>query len=122
MTTDKKKLREQYKESRPLMGCFSLICDATDDMFIGWATDLKSARNSLLFRLSIGSLLHEPEVQQLYTLYGGDSFSFSVLEELFYDKEDTSKDYQKDLEILTELYLEKYPEAKEIQVWKYPRH
>ncbi len=122
MTIDKKMLRDQYKDSKPPMGCFSLTCEATGDMFIGWATDLKSAKNSLLFRLSLGSLLHEPRVQQLHTLYGADAFSFSILEELSHDKGHASNDYQKDLEVLTELYLEKYPDAKEIQVWKYPRH
>ncbi|HKL58854.1 MAG TPA: GIY-YIG nuclease family protein [Sphaerochaeta sp.] len=122
MAIDKKKLREQYKQSKPPMGCFSLLCDATDTMYIGWATNLESAKNSLLFRLSIGGMLNEPEVQQAYTKYGGEHFSFSVLEELPYDKDDEGKDYKDDLSVLTEFYLEKYPEAKEIQVWKYPQH
>ncbi len=122
MKIDKKKLREQYKESKPPMGCFALRCDVTEDLFIGWATNLESAKNSILFRLSIGGLLNEPEVQQLYTLHGGEQFSFSVLEELPYDKHDQSKDYKDDLKVLAAIYLEKYPEAKEIQVWKYPQH
>lgn len=122
MAIDKKKLREQYKESKPPMGCFGLLCDATDDMFIGWATNLESAKNSMLFRLSIGGMLNEPFLQQVYTQHGGEHFSFSVLEELAYDKDDETKDYKDDLSVLTEFYLEKYPEAKEIQVWKYPQH
>lgn len=122
MAIDKKKIREQYKQSKPPMGCFSLLCDATDDMFIGWATNLESAKNSMLFRLSIGGMLNEPFLQALFTEHGGETFSFSVLEQLPYDKDDESKDYKDDLAFLTALYLEKYPEAKEIQVWKYPQH
>jgi len=122
MAIDKKKLRQQYKESKPPMGCFALICDTTSDMFIGWATNLESAKNSLLFRLSIDGLLNESELQQLYNLHGSEHFSFSVLVELSYDKNDETKDYKDDLAILTALYLDKYPEAKEIQVWKYPQH
>ena len=122
MAIDKKKLRAAYKESKPSMGCFALRCDTTSDLFIGWATNLESAKNSLLFRLSLGSMLNESELQQLYSLQGGEHFSFSVLEELPYDKNDETKDYKEDLAVLTTLYLEKYPEAKEIQVWKYPQH
>ena len=122
MAIDKKKLREAYKESKTPMGCFALTCDTTHDMFIGWATNLESAKNSMLFRLSIGGMLNEPELQKLYTKYGGEHFSFSVLEELPYDKDDMGKDYKDDLVVLTSIYLEKYPEAKEIQVWKYPQH
>lgn len=122
MSIDKKRLRQEYNEMRPPMGCFSLRCEATDDVFIGWATNLKNAKNSLLFRLSVGSLLHMPELQQLYTEHGSEKFSFTVLEELHYDKNDETRDYKEDLAILTEIYLEKNPEAKEIQVWKYPQH
>ena len=63
-----------------------------------------------------------PELQQLYTEHGSEKFSFTVLEELHYDKNDETRDYKEDLAILTEIYLEKNPEAKEIQVWKYPQH
>ena len=122
MAVDKKKLRDQYKESKPPMGCFALKCTATNAMFIGWATNLESAKNSLLFRLSLGGLLNEPEVQQLYTRHGGDTFSFSILEQVPYDTSDETKDYKDDLAFLTAIYLEKYPEAKEIHVWKYPQH
>lgn len=119
MDVDRKRLRQQYKESKPPMGCFAIRCTATGDMFIGWATNLESARNSLLFRLSIGGLLNEPALQSLYDLHGAEHCSFSVLGELSYDE---GEDYQQDLVALTETYLENYPEAKEIQVWKYPQH
>ena len=122
MNLDKKKLRQQYKESKPPMGCFAIKCTATDALFIGWTTNLESAKNSLLFRLSIGGLLNEPALQSLYDLHGGDHFKFLILEELSYDGDDEGRDYQEDLGILTDIYLEKYPEAKEIQVWKYPQH
>lgn len=122
MAIDKKKLRQEYLESKPPMGCFALRCAATDDMFIGWAENLPSAKNSLLFRLSVGSLLNEPEVQHLYDTHGGENFSFVVLEELAYDKDEQAKDYKDDLGLLASIYLEKYPQAKEIQVWKYPQH
>ncbi len=52
----------------------------------------------------------------MYDKVGGEHFSYSVLEELPYDKDDESKDYKGDLAILTEIYLEKYPEAKRIHV------
>jgi hypothetical protein len=122
MTLDKKRLRQQYNDSKPPMGCFALRCTATDDLFIGWATNLQSAKNSLLFRLSVGSLENVIELQQLYNTHGSEHFNFSVLEELPYDKDDQTKDYKDDLSILTALYLEKFPDAKEIHVWKYPQH
>ncbi|MDY0288425.1 MAG: GIY-YIG nuclease family protein [Sphaerochaeta sp.] len=122
MNLDKKKLRQQYRESKPPMGCFALRCESTDALYIGWAMDLESAKNSLLFRLSIGGLLNEPELQALYDREGGEHFSFSVLESLPYDADDGAKDYKDDLETLALLYREKYPHAQEIQVWKYPQH
>lgn len=122
MAIDKKKLRQQYRESKPTMGCFALRCVGTDDLFLGWATDLESAKNSLFFRLSVGSLQNVPELQKLYDQQGLEHFTFSILEELPYDKDDETRDYKEDLAILTALYLDRYPEAKEIQVWKYPPH
>lgn len=116
MAIDKKKLRQKYKESKPPMGCFALKCTQTSDLYIGWAKNLDVTRNSLLFRLSVGALLHEPEVQQLYEKHGKENFCFTVLEELAYDNDDETKDYKGDLAVLTEMYLEKYPEAKEIHV------
>ncbi len=122
MPIDKKKLKQEYKESKPPMGCFALRCTATDDVFIGSSTNLQHAKNSLLFRLSVGSLENVIELQKLYNKHGIEHFRFSVLEELPYDKHDESRDYKDDLAILTELYLDKYPKAKEIDLWKYPRH
>ncbi len=121
MAIDKKRLKQEYKQSKPPMGCFAIRCDRTASLYIGWASNLQSAKNSLLFRLSIGALLHEPELQEAYAQYGSEHFTFTVLEELAYDKDDESKTYQDDLSFLTALYLEKYPEAKEIHVWKYPQ-
>lgn len=116
MKLDRKHLKEQYREAKAPMGCFSLQCTATSEMFIGCAKNLETAKNSLLFRLSVGALLNEPDLQRLYGLYGPDQFTFSVLESLAYDEHDESKEYGKDLEALLSLCLETYPKAKEIHI------
>ncbi len=114
MKIDKKQLKEQYKESKPPMGCFSLTCLPDGTRYIGSTKNLGAARNSLMFRLSIGALQNYPELQRHYTKFGPSQVPFTVLEELEY-KEDVYS-YDKELRTLKELYLERYADAKELLV------
>lgn len=114
MKIDKKQLKQQYKERKPPMGCFSLTCLPGGTHYIGCTKNLDAARNSLLFRLNVGALQNYPELQQHYTIFGSEQVVFSVLEELEY-KEDVDS-YDEELQTLKALYLERYADAKELLV------
>ena len=114
MKIHKKKLKLQYKVQKTPMGCFSLTCIPDGTRYIGCTKNLEAARNSLLFRLSVGALQNYPELQKHYTQYGEKQVQFSVLEELEY-KEDVLS-YEEELRTLRELYLERYTDAKELLV------
>jgi hypothetical protein len=114
MKINKKQLKQQYKESKPPMGCFSLTCLPEGNRYIGSTKNLEAARNSLFFRLSVGALQNYPELQKHYTRFGEEQVTFSVLEALEY-KEDVPS-YDEELRTLKELYLERYADAKELLV------
>jgi hypothetical protein len=96
------------------MGCFCLTCLPDGKRYIGSTPNLAAARNSILFRLSIGALQNYPELQRHYTKFGPSQVSFTVLEELEY-KEDVQS-YHDELITLRELYLERFADAKEFLV------
>jgi hypothetical protein len=114
MDANRKRLIEEYKQRKTKMGCFALVCNPTKELFIGAARDLSIMENSLLFRLSVGALGQNPYLQTLYAQYGLDAFSFSILEELPYDKENPTKDYKNELNTLKELLIESNAKAKEL--------
>ncbi|WP_320129302.1 GIY-YIG nuclease family protein [uncultured Sphaerochaeta sp.] len=116
MKENRKELIAKYKERKPPMGCFALVCKPTGEKFIGSSSDLTIMENSLLFRLSVGSLGQNPYLQEQYKQYGLDAFAFEILEELPYDKENPEKDYRKELKTLKELVLESLKNARELLV------
>ena len=49
----KKQLRQEYKEYKPPMGVFAVVCKPTGKVYLGCAQDLKGTFNSIRFQLEI---------------------------------------------------------------------
>lgn len=74
-------------------------------MFIASSPNLPAAENRFLFDLKFGSHKNK-ELQEDIKNFGAQSFSFFVLDELKSNPEPDS-DYEEDLKILEEMWLEK---------------
>lgn len=89
------------------MGVFMIKNKENGKIFLDVNADTKNILNRYKFELSLGSC-KIIELQKEFKKYGEDSFSFEVLEELEYDeKDDGSKDYSDDLEILKMVWIDK---------------
>lgn len=102
----KKELKQQYKEMKPEMGVFIIRSKASNKCFLQATPNLRGTVNGTQFKLNAG--IHpNRELQQDWNRIGEDSFSFEILEQLEYDKDETKTDYTDELEILRMLWEEK---------------
>ncbi|MGI6684679.1 MAG: GIY-YIG nuclease family protein [Bacillota bacterium] len=102
----KKELKEQYRQMKPDMGIFIIRFNAGNKCFIEGTQDMKSRINRYKFQLEFGS---HPcrELQKDWNSQGPGSFSFEVLENLPYDKDESKTDYSDDLALLQMIWKEK---------------
>lgn len=105
----KKALRAQYDERKPDMG---IICwKKGTAMWIAISKDVKADHNSSLFQLRLGSWPNR-ELQAAFT-QDPESFEWSILKKL--DHEDRDEDHSEELELLYQLCLEEYPDARQMR-------
>lgn len=109
----KKELQTAYRERRPEMGVIALRCRATGDTFLGTATDIPAAFNSIRVKLDSGFHPNR-ELLGLWKQYGAEGFEFFTAERLEY--EDAAEDHRDELETLRDICLAEDPKAKKI--WK----
>lgn len=102
---DKKEIKKAYKQTVQPMGVYQVKNKMNGKIFIGRSKNLNGKFNSIQFQLAVGSFVIK-QLQQDYTKFGLDNFSFDVLDRLE-PKDDPSYDYTNDLEVLEELWLEK---------------
>ncbi|MBI1817474.1 MAG: GIY-YIG nuclease family protein [Deltaproteobacteria bacterium] len=87
------------------MGIFAVRNRTNGKILLGASLNLPGSLNRTRFQLQHGS--HKiAALQQDWTTYGADGFSFEVLDELP-PVEDKSHDYREDLNTLESLWLDK---------------
>jgi len=106
MKTDKKKLKEQYKQTVTPMGVYQIKNRVNGKVFIGSSKNLPGKFNSHRFQLKQGSHMNRA-LQKEYTRFGEENFSFDVLDNLE-PKEDPQYDYTMDLAVLEAMWIEKF--------------
>ena len=104
--TDKKELKKQYKAVPPKMGIFQIKNLTNGKIFIGRGMNVQGKINSSRFQLEQGSHPNS-ELQKDFKLLGGKNFSFEVVDYLDPKKDDMNYDYNDDLKLLEEMWLEK---------------
>jgi group I intron endonuclease len=103
---DKKKLKEQYKQTLRPMGIYQIKNLSNGKIFIGSSKNLPGKINSHRFQLKQGSHMNRA-LQKEFTRFGEKNFSFEVLDSLA-PKEDPKYDYTPDLALLEEMWIEKF--------------
>lgn len=103
---DKKKLKEQYKNTKSDMGVFMVKSNRERTCFIQESGDLKSAMNGARFQLDFGSF-HNQELQTAWKRDGALAFTLEILEILPYDDYESKVDYSEELEILKAIWEER---------------
>jgi hypothetical protein len=109
----KKQLLEEYRNRRPEMGVISYRCVATNESFLGTATDTQAAFNSTTTKLNT-NFHPNKRLLELWNQYGEDGFQRSVLKTLNY--ENPADDHIAELEALREQCLSQDPQAR--RIWK----
>jgi hypothetical protein len=105
MTTDRKTLKDQYKQALQPMGVYQIKNMANGKVFIGSAKNLTGKINSHRFQLKMGSHINRP-LQDEYARFGEENFSFTVLDSLEPQK-NPGYDYTADLNLLEEMWMER---------------
>jgi hypothetical protein len=105
MNSDKKELKNEYKQTHIPMGIFQIRNVANGKVLIGAAFNLRGILNSNRFQLSMGSHPNK-RLQGDWNELGSDTFAFEVLDELA-PTEEAGYDYRADLAYLEKLWLEK---------------
>ena len=103
---DKKKLKEEYRNTIPDKGVFAIKNNKNGKVFLGSSLNLHGVLNKNKFILNMGSHKNEA-LQKYWKTYGEKAFSFEILETLKL-KEDPDYDYDEDLEILEMMWVEKF--------------
>jgi group I intron endonuclease len=102
---DKKKLKEQYKQTLTPMGVYQIKNLVNGKVFVGSSKNLPGKINSHRFQLKQGSHMNRA-LQQDYSHFGEDRFSFTILDYLEPGM-DPKHDYTEDLKVLEEIWMER---------------
>ena len=107
----KKQLTMEYKQQKSEMGVFLFENKSSGCCYIGYTQNLKGALNGGRFKLNSNG--HPNKIlQQDWNTHGEGAFHISVLETMPYDEDESKTDYKPDLELLAEIWKEKYPTAE----------
>ncbi len=103
--TDKKKIKELYRQTVQLMGIYQIKNLVNGKIYIGRSADLNGKINSERFQLK-NNLHMNRELQADFNGLGQEKFSFEILDRLP-PKQDPDHDSGGDLRTLEEMWLEK---------------
>lgn len=99
----RKALKAAYKEMKFQMGTFQIRNQSNGKIFIGTSNNLEAIWNRHRFQLNMGSH-RNAMLQKDWNALGEEGFVFEILETL--EHEEGITDYNKELEVLEEMFLE----------------
>lgn len=70
-----------YKERKDVPGVFRITCSLSGEVWVGSSRNLPTQQNGIWFQLKLGSA-RSKTMQAAWKLHGGDTFAFSVVEEI----------------------------------------
>ncbi len=99
----RKSLQRAYKEADEV-GCVSLYENHVNGRYlIVGEPNLRGAKNRFQFSKAIGSCAHMLLAED-WKIYGADAFTFTVLDTLKKDPEQTLKEFKEELIALADMY------------------
>lgn len=100
----KKELKEQFKQMKFKMGVFQIRNITNNKIFVEGSVNLSAIWNRYRMQLNFGSHTNSG-LQKDWKEYGEKSFKYEILAEI--EQNDSEmKDYNKEVKILEEMYLE----------------
>ena len=108
---DKTEMKRAYKQSKRPMGVYRIRNSQNDKVYIGFATDLEDRFNRHKTELKFGSHRNK-ELQKMWNLYGESALEFEILDVLD-QKEDTQASSDKELHVLTEMWIQKLKKTED---------
>lgn len=105
----KKEMQTQYKEREIIGGVYIIKNTLKNKLFLDAAIDLQSSKNRFEFAQKTGSGVHM-KLQQDWAEQGSSQFVFQVLEELKKSENQTAEEFNADIGLLKEMWLEKLSE------------
>ena len=93
------------------MGIYAIRSLDDQKCFLQATANLKGTINSTKFKLDAGNHPNR-ELQKAWAEKGAANFTFEILEELDYDKDETKTDYTEELALLQMIWEEKLAKAK----------
>ena len=102
----KKKMKNQYKNSKQIGGVYRICCTQTGESWIRASADLQGAKNRFAFHSST-DLCPEAAMASAWKQYGAAGFVFEVLEEIEKKETQTPHEFSEDVSTLLELWNEK---------------
>src|SRR5689334_4282120 len=104
MDNRKKALKKDYKETPRPMGVYKICNTINNKILVGASVNLPAILNRHKFELQLGG--HKNlALQAEWNQFGGESFTFEVIEELK-PKAESGNDDKTDLAVLEEIYLD----------------
>lgn len=102
----KKELKMQYKQMKPPMGVYMIRSKSSNKCFLETTNNFHARFNSVKVKLE--SNFHPyKELQKDWNELGEEGFTFEILENLEYDKDETKTDYSDELALLQLIWEEK---------------
>jgi hypothetical protein len=108
----RKELTAEYLRTRRPAGVYAIRCAGSGKALIGTSVDLDSIRNRVEFARATntaGAL--DGRLRADFERFGGQAFSFEVLDVLDVAPETTEADLRADLDALLQLWREKFDPA-----------
>ncbi len=105
----RKELRKAYEQRSVTGGIYCIECKGNHRRWIKCTNDLESMKNRFEFAVSVNSC-PEPDMRVEWDEYGKQSFSFIILEELKKKENQTEREFSDDMNVLLEMWHEKYNE------------
>ena len=103
----KRDFRLQYKEREIIGGVYVIKNTLNNKVLLDVTADLRSSKNRFEFSVKTGSCIHM-KLQNDWSKGDGGQFVFEVLEELKKEDTQTIKEFKADIDILKEIWLEKF--------------
>ena len=107
---DKSAIKKAYKLVKQPMGVYRIRISKNERTYIGFATNLQARFNRHKAELTFGNHRNK-ELQEIWNSFGESAFEFEILDVLDHE-EHSQADVKDELQILTELWIQKLEKAE----------